>query len=197
MRFGPLKPVGLPLPGGGEPYAVAQLRREDAPGSMYNLVGFQTRLTRPEQQRVFRMIPGLEQAEFLRFGAMHRNTYLDSPRLLGADLRLKSEPRIFFAGQITGVEGYVESAACGLAAGLNAARALNGQPPLIFPRETALGALLNYISTDTAKAFAPMNINFGLLPPLNKRIRDKQQKNQALAERALETIEKMSLEFRM
>ena len=191
MRFGPLKPVGLALPGGGEPYAVAQLRREDAPGSMYNLVGFQTRLKQGEQQRVFRLIPGLEQAEFLRFGAMHRNTYIDAPRLLDAQLRLKKEPRIFFAGQITGVEGYVESAAAGLAAGLNAARLLRGEEPLIFPAETALGGLLKYISTDTGAAFAPMNINFGLLPPPDRRLRDKQQKNLALAERALAALEKM------
>jgi methylenetetrahydrofolate--tRNA-(uracil-5-)-methyltransferase len=188
MRFGPLKPVGLALPGGSEPYAVAQLRREDASGSMYNLVGFQTRLKRGEQQRVFRLIPGLEQAEFLRFGAMHRNTYIDSPRLLSADLRLKKEQRIFFAGQITGVEGYVESAAAGLAAGINAARVLNGQETLIFPAETALGSLLKYISTDTGAEFAPMNINFGLLPPLGRRLHNKQQKNLALAERALKLI---------
>ena len=194
MRYGPLKPVGLALPCGGEAYAVAQLRREDAAGSMYNLVGFQTRLTRGEQRRVFRLIPGLEQAEFLRFGAMHRNTYIDSPRLLDAGLRLKKEPRIFFAGQITGVEGYVESAAAGLAAGLNAARALNGQKALIFPAETALGGLLRYISTDAAGEFAPMNVNFGLLPPLGKRLRDKQQKNLALAERALNTLERFKTE---
>ena len=203
MRYGPLKPVGLSgerREDGGwskavdEPYAVAQLRREDAAGSMYNLVGFQTRLTRLEQQRVFRLIPGLGQAEFLRYGAMHRNTYIDSPRLLGADLRLKRAPRIFFAGQISGVEGYVESAAAGLVAGLNAARALRGEEPLIFPAETALGGLLRYISTDTKTEFAPMNVNFGLLPPMNKRIRDKQQKNLALAERALRALEQLKME---
>ena len=189
MRYGPLKPVGLTLPDGGEPYAVAQLRRENTVGSMYNLVGFQTRLKRGEQQRVFRMIPGLQQAEFLRFGAMHRNTYIDAPRLLSADLRLKKEPRIFFAGQITGVEGYVESAAAGLMAGLNAARVLTGQKALVLPAKTALGGLLRYISTDTGTEFAPMNINFGLLPPLDRYLRNKQQKNLALAERALEALE--------
>ena len=198
MRFGPLKPVGLRDEKGQdgewnitgtEPYAVAQLRREDASGSMYNLVGFQTRLTRGEQQRVFRLIPGLQKAEFLRFGAMHRNIYIDSPRLLSADLHLKKEPRILFAGQITGVEGYVESAAAGLVAGINAARMLKGEEPFIFPAQTALGGLLRYISTDTGKDFVPMNINFGLLPPLGKRLRDKQQKNLALAERALAALE--------
>ena len=190
MRFGPLKPVGLQLPDGKEPYAVVQLRREDAAGSMYNLVGLQTRLKRAEQQRVFRLIPGLENAEFLRFGAMHRNTYIDSPRLLQADLRLKKQPRIFFAGQITGVEGYVESAATGLIAGLNAARVLSGQKTLIFPPLTALGGLAHYISTDNERAFAPMNINFGLLPPLEQHLRNKQQKNLALAQRALAALEK-------
>jgi methylenetetrahydrofolate--tRNA-(uracil-5-)-methyltransferase len=164
---------------------------------MYNLVGFQTRLTRLEQQRVFRLIPGLEQAEFLRFGAMHRNTYIDSPRLLYADLRLKKEPRVLFAGQISGVEGYVESAAAGLIAGLNAARVLNGEEPLVFPAETALGGLLSYISTDTGKEFAPMNVNFGLLPPWGKRIRDKQQKNLTLAERALTALEHFKMEHKL
>lgn len=188
MRFGPLKPVGLETPAGGEAYAVAQLRREDASGSMYNLVGFQTRLTQPEQRRVFRLIPGLAQAEFLRYGAMHRNTYIDSPRLLSADQRLKAEQRILFAGQITGVEGYVESAASGLAAGINAARGLTGQAPLVFPAETAIGALLRYISSDAGGEFQPMNVNFGLLPPLEKRIRNKQEKNQQLAERALAAL---------
>ena len=188
MRFGPLKPVGLLLPDGSEPYAVVQLRREDALGSMYNIVGFQTRLKHGEQQRVFRLIPGLKQVEFLRFGAMHRNTYIDSPRLLSADLRLKKDPRILFAGQIIGVEGYVESAAAGLAAGLNAARILNGQDTLIFPAQTAIGSLLKYISTDTGADFAPMNINFGLLPPLGRRLRDKQEKNLALAAQALDKI---------
>ncbi|MCL1974669.1 MAG: methylenetetrahydrofolate--tRNA-(uracil(54)-C(5))-methyltransferase (FADH(2)-oxidizing) TrmFO, partial [Firmicutes bacterium] len=200
MRFGPLKPVGLNSEQGRwsktneQPYAVAQLRQEDAQGSMYNLVGFQTRLTQSEQKRVFSLIPGLEQAEFLRFGAMHRNTYIDSPRLLKADLSLKKAPRIFFAGQITGVEGYVESAAAGLAAGLNAARILNGQEPVIFPSHTAIGSLLRYICQDTGKGFMPMNINFGLLPPLELRIRDKQQKNLAIAERALRELKQFKAE---
>lgn len=185
MRYGPLKPVGLTLPGGGEAYAVVQLRREDEAGSMYNLVGFQTRLRRGEQQRVFRMIPGLENAEFLRFGQMHRNTYLNSPHLLGADLRLRTQPRIFLAGQITGVEGYVESMAGGWLAGQNAARALQSRASLELPDVTACGALMRYISTDMGVPLQPMNINFGLLPPLQRRIRNKQEKNLALAERAL------------
>lgn len=187
MRYGPLKPVGLNLPGGGEPYAVVQLRQDDAAASMYNMVGFQTRLRRGEQERVFRFIPGLENAEFLRFGMMHRNTYLDSPRLLGPDLRFLARPQLFFAGQITGVEGYVESAACGLAAGINAARLVLGQETLVFPTKTALGSLLRYISTPSAN-FSPMNITFGLMPPLEKRIRNKKEKNGLLAQRALEVL---------
>ncbi|MCL1816426.1 MAG: methylenetetrahydrofolate--tRNA-(uracil(54)-C(5))-methyltransferase (FADH(2)-oxidizing) TrmFO [Clostridiales bacterium] len=195
MRFGPLKPVGLTMLSGGEPYAVAQLRREDAEGSMYNLVGFQTRLTQPAQKRVFRLIPGLEQAEFLRFGAMHRNTYIDSPRLLGADLRLKKDPRVFFAGQISGVEGYVESAAMGVVAGINAARVLGGKPTLVFPSVTAIGGLQKHISTDIGRTYEPMNINFGLLPPVEKRMRNKQEKNLALAERALTVLEQFKAEL--
>ncbi len=188
MRFGPLKPVGLPLPdGSGEAYAVVQLRRENRQGEMFNLVGFQTRLKRPEQQRVFRLIPGLEQAEFLRYGAMHRNTYIDSPRLLDRHMRLKSRPDLVFAGQISGVEGYVESAASGLAAGLTmAAMAVGAEPPAL-PLETAIGALLNYAATACGN-FQPMNVNFGLLPPLTERIRNKKQKNAALAERALTAL---------
>ena len=175
-------------------YAVAQLRREDAVGSMYNMVGFQTRLTRAAQEHVFRLIPGLENAEFLRYGAMHRNTYINSPRLLGADLHLKSQPRILFAGQITGIEGYVESAASGLAAGINAARLLSGQSPIIFPPHTAIGSLLRYISSGTGHDFQPMNINFGLLPPLDRHIRNKQEKNLALAERALAELEQWKVQ---
>jgi len=193
MRYGPLKPVGLSLPGGGEPYAVVQLRQDDAAASMYNMVGFQTRLRRGEQERVFRLIPGLENADFLRFGMMHRNTYLDSPRLLGPDMRFLVRPQLFFAGQITGVEGYVESAACGLAAGINAARQAKGQETLIFPPETALGSLLHYINTPSSN-FAPMNITFGLMPPLGKRIRNKKEKNGLLAQRALEALKNFILE---
>lgn len=190
IRFGPLKPVGLALPAGGEAYAVVQLRKEDAAGSMYNLVGFQTRLRRGEQARVFRMIPGLEQAVFLRYGAMHRNTYLNAPRLLDATLRLRAAPRIRFAGQITGVEGYVESAASGLLAGVFAAHELLGRPQPQFPRETALGGLLAFTQTEKDD-YQPMNINFGLLPPLAGRFRGKREKNAALAARALAALDTM------
>lgn len=188
MRYGPLKPVGLLCPDGSRPYAVVQLRQDDAAASIYNMVGFQTRLTWGEQARIFRLIPGLEEAEFLRFGVMHRNTYLDSPRLLERDLQLKARPGLFFAGQITGVEGYVESAACGLAAGINAARLIQGQKPLIFPDETALGSLLRYITTPGG-AFQPMNINFGLLPSLPYREKKKALKKAALSQRALASLE--------
>lgn len=189
MRFGPMKPVGLPDPhnDGREAYAVVQLRQDNAAASMFNLVGFQTRLTWGEQQRVFRLIPGLEAAEFLRFGVMHRNTFINSPRLLAADLSLKTDGRIFFAGQITGVEGYVESAACGLAAGYNAARAAAGEAPFIWGGETALGGLLRHLQTPTTD-FQPMNVTFGLIDPLGYKVRGKQQKNTKLAERALESL---------
>lgn len=193
MRYGPLKPVGLQRPDGSEPYAVVQLRQDDAAASMYNMVGFQTRLRRSEQERVFRLIPGLEHAEFLRFGMMHRNTYIDSPHLLGPDLHFLARPELFFAGQITGVEGYVESAACGLAAGINAARLVNGQQTLVFPNETALGSLLRYISIPSGN-FAPMNITFGLMPPLEKRIRNKKEKNGFLAQRALDALKNFIVE---
>lgn len=189
IRFGPLKPVGLPLPNGGEAYAVVQLRRENAAGSMYNLVGFQTRLRRGEQERVFRMIPGLQKAEFLRYGAMHRNTYLHAPRLLDGALRLKTEPRIRFAGQITGVEGYVESAASGLMAGIFAASELRGKPLPVFPRETALGSLLAFTQTEKAD-YQPMNVNFGLMPATGQRFRSKKEKYAALAARALAAIDR-------
>ncbi|MCL2817907.1 MAG: methylenetetrahydrofolate--tRNA-(uracil(54)-C(5))-methyltransferase (FADH(2)-oxidizing) TrmFO [Clostridiales bacterium] len=189
LRFGPMKPVGLSLPDRrGEPYAVVQLRREDAQGSMFNLVGFQTRLKRAEQERVFRLIPGLERAEFLRYGAMHRNTYIDSSRLLRPDLRFKSREDLLFAGQITGVEGYVESAACGLAAGINGARLAMNAETAVFPAETALGALLRYITTPN-KDFQPMNVTFGLLPPLERRVRHKKEKNALIAQRALEALD--------
>ncbi len=188
MRYGPLKPVGLIDPRTGkEPYAVVQLRQDDAASTMYNLVGFQTRLKWPEQQRIFRLIPGLAQGEFLRFGVMHRNTYLQSPKLLSATLSLKREERILFAGQITGVEGYIESAAAGLAAGINAARLAHDKTPLVWPFDTALGGLLRYITTP-ATNFQPMNVTFGLLPPLEKRIRDKREKNLLISERALAAL---------
>jgi len=185
MRYGPLKPVGLIDPKTGkEPYAVVQLRQDDAASTMYNLVGFQTRLKWPEQERIFRLIPGLSHGEFLRFGVMHRNTYIQSPKLLEPTLSLKGEERILFAGQITGVEGYIESAAAGLAAGVNAARLTQGKTSLVWPRATALGGLLCYITTPTNN-FQPMNVTFGLIPPLERRVRDKREKNLLISERAL------------
>ena len=187
IRYGPLKPVGLALPGGGEAYAVVQLRQDDAAATLYNMVGFQTRLKWGEQKRVFSMIPGLEQAEFIRYGQMHRNTYLHSPELLDADLTLRTRRDLLFAGQITGVEGYVESAAAGLAAGINAAPIAHGQQTAVVPRETALGSLLAYIATPNSR-FQPMNVIFGLFPPLEYRERNKKLKNQALAKRALEAL---------
>ena len=165
LRFGPMKPVGLIDPRTGQrPYAAVQLRRENAPGSLFNIVGFQTRLTRPEQRRVFRMIPGLGHAEFVRYGMMHRNTYINGPAHLAPTFSLKRAPRVFFGGQITGVEGYLESTAAGLAAGINAARMAQGAEPVVFPSQTAIGALCSHVSTPAAGEYQPMNINFGLLP---------------------------------
>ncbi|MBR0324525.1 MAG: FAD-dependent oxidoreductase, partial [Selenomonadales bacterium] len=161
--------------------------------TLYNIVGFQTHLKWPEQQRVFRMIPGLENAEFVRLGVMHRNTYIHSPKVLCETLQLKGRPRLFFAGQITGVEGYVESAASGLMAGINAARLARGEEPLIFPEDTAHGALSHYITHAEGKNFQPMNVNFGLLPPLGQKIRDKKVKNKMIADRALESLEKFKV----
>lgn len=190
MRFGPLKPVGLIDPRNGkEAYAVVQLRQDNAAASLYNLVGFQTHLKWPEQRRVFGMIPGLENAEFVRFGVMHKNTYLNSPQLLDKHFNLRSNKRFYFAGQMTGVEGYVESAASGLMAGLAAARALLGLPEVEFPEVTAHGALANYISNPAIENFQPMNINFGLIPPLTVRIRKKREKNAQIAARALEALD--------
>lgn len=190
MRFGPLKPVGLIDPRNGkEAYAVVQLRQDNAAASLYNLVGFQTHLKWPEQRRVFGMIPGLENAEFVRFGVMHKNTYLNSPQLLDKHFNLRSNKRFYFAGQMTGVEGYVESAASGLMAGLAAARAVLGLPEVEFPEVTAHGALANYISNPTIENFQPMNINFGLIPPLTVRIRKKREKNAQIAARALEALD--------
>lgn len=187
MRYGPLKPVGLIDPRTGkEPYACVQLRQDDRAASMYNLVGFQTRLRFPDQERVFRMIPGLEQAEFARFGVMHRNTFLDSPRLLQHDYSMKSDPRIFFAGQMTGVEGYIESAASGLLAGLSCAARARGQSLTVdFSDDTMIGAMAMYISDQAVKHFAPMNANFGLIRPLDKRVRGKKEKYLAYADRSL------------
>lgn len=190
MRFGPLKPVGLIDPRNGkEAYAVVQLRQDNAAASLYNLVGFQTHLKWPEQRRVFGMIPGLENAEFVRFGVMHKNTYLNSPQLLDKHFNLRSNKRFYFAGQMTGVEGYVESAASGLMAGLAAARAVSELPKVEFPDVTAHGALANYISNPAIENFQPMNINFGLIPPLTVRIRKKREKNAQIAARALEALD--------
>ena len=189
MRFGPLKPVGLRDPRTGHrPWAVLQLRKENAQGTMYNLVGFQTNLKFGEQKRVFSMIPALKNAEFLRYGVMHRNTFLDSPRLLNADYSMRGRPDLFFAGQITGVEGYMESAGSGILAGINASRRLRGQAPLLLPRETMLGALAAYISDPSVENFQPMGANFGVLPPLEHPIREKKARYEALSNRALEAL---------
>lgn len=189
MRFGPLKPVGLRDPRTGHrPWAVLQLRKENAGGTMYNLVGFQTNLKFGEQKRVFSMIPALKNAEFLRYGVMHRNTFLDSPRLLNADYSMRKRPDLFFAGQITGVEGYMESAGSGVLAGLNAARRLRGQDPLVLPRETMLGALAGYISDPSVKNFQPMGANFGVLPPLERPVREKRERYESLSTRALAAL---------
>ena len=196
LRYGPLKPRGLKDPRTGkEPYAVVQLRRDNAQGSIYNLVGFQTHLRFPEQKRVFSMIPALHDAEYLRYGVMHRNTFLDSPRYLNRYYQLKSEPRIVFAGQMTGVEGYVESAASGFLAGIELARRLRGMAPVDFPQETAIGALGLYVSNESIGNFQPMNINFGIIPPLGYRIKGKRNKNAELSKRSLEVIEERKAEI--
>ena len=192
LRFGPLKPVGLRDPRTGqESYAVVQLRRDNAEGTLYNLVGFQTHLTWGEQERVFSMIPALKNAEFIRYGVMHRNTYLNSPRLLDRYYRLKSQPRISFAGQMTGVEGYVESAASGMLVGIETAARLMGLEPVDFPQETAIGALSLYISGGSVGDFQPMNINFGIISQLGYRVKGKRNKNAAISERSLEIIERI------
>ena len=190
LLFGPLKPVGLPDPKTGrEPYAVVQLRAENREKTMYNLVGFQTHLTFPEQRRVFRMIPGLQSAEFLRYGVMHRNTYLCSPGLLTDTYSLAEKETVFFAGQMTGVEGYVESTGSGFVAGVSAARLALGLASLSFPKETMLGAMANYVSVGSATAFQPMNANFGIVPPLEKKVKGgKSARNDAYAERALSLV---------
>lgn len=187
--FGPMKPVGLVNPHTGElPYSVVQLRQDNAAGTLYNLVGFQTHLKWGEQKRVFSMIPGLENAEYVRYGVMHRNTFINSPKLLQPTYQLKTNENLFFAGQMTGVEGYVESAASGLIAGINAARKALGQDLVVFPDTSTLGSMAHYITTADSEHFQPMNANFGLLPKLEKKIRNKKEKNEALANRALETI---------
>lgn len=190
LRYGPLKPVGLRDPRTGhESYAVVQLRRDNADGTIYNMVGFQTHLTWGEQKRVFSMIPALKNAEFVRYGVMHRNTYLNSPRLLDRYYRLKSEPRISFAGQMTGVEGYVESAASGMLVGIETAARLLGLPPVDFPQETAIGALGLYISGGSVGDFQPMNINFGIIKALERRVKGKRNKNAEISARSLGIID--------
>ena len=195
LCYGPLKPRGLKDPKTGkEPFAVVQLRRDNNDGTIYNLVGFQTHLTWPEQKRVFSMIPALKNAEFLRYGVMHRNTYLDSPRMLDRYYRVKAEPRILFAGQVTGVEGYVESAASGCLAGVELARRLQGKPPVDFPQETAIGALALYVSNESVTNFQPMNVNFGIMPPLGYRVKGKRNKNAELSKRSLEILDTLDVE---
>lgn len=190
MRYGAMKPIGLTNPhDGSKPYAVVQLRRENAEGSMYNIVGFQTNLRFPEQKRVFSLIPGLADAEFLRYGVMHRNSFIDSPRVLNGDFSLRAYPDIFFAGQITGVEGYMESAAAGIVAGRNAARRLMGRDTMILPNDTMIGALSRYISDESVEDFQPMGANMGILPDIGVRIKDKQERYQAIADRALQSFE--------
>lgn len=197
LCYGPLKPRGLKDPRTGkEPYAVVQLRRDNADGTVYNLVGFQTHLKFLEQRRVFSMIPALHDAEFLRYGVMHRNTFLNSPRLLDRYYRLKAEPRLSFAGQMTGVEGYVESAASGFLVGVETARRLTGRPPVDFPRETAIGALGLYVSNPSVTMFQPMNINFGIMPPLDHRVKGKRNKNAELSARSLAIIDQIKQEVR-
>ncbi|MBW5444585.1 FADH(2)-oxidizing methylenetetrahydrofolate--tRNA-(uracil(54)-C(5))-methyltransferase TrmFO [Cohnella sp. CFH 77786] len=190
VLFGPMKPVGLTDPRTGkQPHAVVQLRQDNAAGTLYNLVGFQTHLKWGEQKRVFGLIPGLAEAEFVRYGVMHRNTFINSPRLLLPTYQFKRSPNLFFAGQMTGVEGYVESAASGLIAGINAGRLARGLEPLTLPPETTLGSMAHYITTADFRHFQPMNANFGLFPPLGRRVRSKKEKNDSIAERALANID--------
>ena len=189
MRFGPLKPVGLRDPRTGHrPWAVLQLRKENNSGTMYNLVGFQTNLKFGEQKRVFSLIPALKNAEFVRYGVMHRNTFIDSPRLLNGDFSLRGRENLFFAGQITGVEGYMESAASGIMAGYNMVRRLKGEETLVLPETTMIGALSRYISDESVENFQPMGANFGVLPPIEPKIRDKKERYAALSERALKAL---------
>jgi methylenetetrahydrofolate--tRNA-(uracil-5-)-methyltransferase len=190
LRFGPMKPVGLTDPRSGrEPHAVVQLRQENRQGTMYNLVGFQTKLTYPEQRRIFRMIPGLEKAEFVRLGSMHRNTFINGPELLLPTFQLIKEPRILFAGQITGVEGYVESAASGFLAGVNGAALVSGGEVTVPPPATAMGALVRHVTDADKRHFQPMNVNYGLFPELSCRVKKKERRAR-LAERALAELER-------
>ncbi len=193
IRFGPMKPVGLRDPRTGHrPWAVVQLRAENRERTLYNLVGFQTNLKFPEQKRVFGMIPALKNAEFMRYGVMHRNTFLNSPQLLDSTFAFRARPTLFFAGQMTGVEGYMESAASGILAGINAVKTLKGEPLVTLPQTTMMGALFAYIATEN-KDFQPMGANFGVIPPLSEHIRDKRERYAALAERALADLEKMKI----
>lgn len=195
MLFGPLKPVGLEDPKTGkEPFAVVQLRQDNAVGDLYNIVGFQTHLKWGEQKRVFSMIPGLENARFVRYGVMHRNTYLRSPEMMTATYQTKARSDLFFAGQMTGVEGYVESAASGLYAGINAAKLALGQEPVVFPTETMMGAMAHYITHASKKNFQPINANFGIVPRLKQKIRDKRERNLQLSQRALTILDAFKAE---
>lgn len=195
-RFGPMKPVGLVDPNTGHrPWACVQLRRENSKGTMFNLVGFQTNLKFGEQKRVFSMIPGLENAEFVRYGVMHRNSFLDSPRVLNKNFSLKANPNVFFAGQITGVEGYMESASSGIIAGINAVRLAQGKSPFELNEYTMIGALTSYISDETVKNFQPMGANFGIIPPIEPKIRDKKERYKALSNRALHELDKVIAEL--
>ena len=192
IRFGPLKPVGLVNPKTNkEDYAVVQLRQDNSDKTLYNIVGFQTRLKWGEQKRVFGLIPALKNARYARYGVMHRNTFINSPKLLTNVYSLRDNEKIFFAGQMTGVEGYIESASSGMVAGINIARLFCGMGKIIFPKTTAIGALAHYVSNDTVKNFQPMNINFGLMEPLRERVKDKKIKNQKIAQMALGNIEKI------
>ncbi|MDT2865022.1 FADH(2)-oxidizing methylenetetrahydrofolate--tRNA-(uracil(54)-C(5))-methyltransferase TrmFO [Vagococcus carniphilus] len=194
MTFGPLKPVGLEDPKTGKrPYAVVQLRQDDAAASLYNIVGFQTHLKWGEQKRIIQMIPGLENAEIVRYGVMHRNTFMNSPELLEPTYQSRKRPNLFFAGQMTGVEGYVESAASGLVAGTNAARLAKGLEPITFPQTTAMGSMAHYITHTSGKHFQPMNVNFGIFPELPEKIRDKKERYEAISNRALKDIKKVEL----
>ncbi len=193
LRYGPLKPVGITNPSTGEEYyAVVQLRKDNSEGTLYNIVGFQTHLTWGEQRRVFSMIPALKNAEFVRYGVMHRNTFLNSPMLLDRYYRLKSRPAVSFAGQITGVEGYVESAASGMLVGIETAARLKGKEPVKFPKETAAGALSLYISENSVGTFQPMNINFGIISPLGRRVKGKRNKNAEISARSLEIMQEIT-----
>jgi methylenetetrahydrofolate--tRNA-(uracil-5-)-methyltransferase len=197
LRYGPLKPIGIAHPQTGQEfYAIVQLRKENKEGTMYNLVGFQTHLTFPEQKRVFSMIPGLENATFLRYGVMHRNTYLHSPGFLTDTYATLTAPNLFFAGQMTGVEGYIESAGSGLVAGINAARAARDMAPFVFPRKTMLGSMANYVANGGVGDFSPMNANFGIVPLLEKKVRGgKSLRNEALSARALEELDAVMSEI--